>query len=156
MPFTTRGAALQRMWLYEDLHLTHIWSWAKNFPSFSHSHERASSLSGCLTDLCKIRNRARKKLLAQLMYSAGKARPHWKTAVSILVWLNGACRAQGLLSTTRSVTRMPRGTPGQLGEPQESRPGSAVFICTLLLNSHNKGMDAPPRHKAWTPASLHN
>lgn len=115
MPFTTRGAALQRMWLYEDSHLTHIWSWAKDFPSFSHSHERASSLSGCLTDLCKIRNRARKKLLPQLMYSAGKARPHWKIVVSILVRLNGACRAQGLLGTTRSVTRMPWGTPGQGG-----------------------------------------
>lgn len=46
------------------------------------------------------------------------------------------------------------GTPGQLGEPQESGPGSAVFICTLLLNSHNNGMHLHgTRHEHLLPCT---
>lgn len=154
MPFTTRGQHFKGC----DYMKPRTWPTYEAEPRTSQvspTHMRASSFSGWLTDLCKIRNRARKKLLPQLMYSTGKARPHWKIAVSILVWLNGACWAHGMLNTTQSATHMPRGTPGQLGEPQESGPGSAVFICTLLLNSHNNGMHLHgTRHETCFPAQL--
>lgn len=107
MPFTTRGQHFKGC----DYMKPRTWPTYEAEPRTSQvspTHMRASSFSGWLTDLCKIRNRARKKLLPQLMYSTGKARPHWKIAVSILVWLNGACWAHGMLNTTQSATRMPQ------------------------------------------------